>query len=127
MALFLVALVMGTLLAGSAAFAGHGLLAAALVAAVLAAAWLAGAAVRVAAAHGTVVSGQDRGYADRVTGLFVANGVLGPLAIGLGVLALRRHARLLPTAAVAVALGVADLGLLAAMLASHGLTWQFTS
>ena len=135
MVLVIVALVLGTLLVGTTAFAGHGLLLAAAVGAAAAGIWLTGAAVRLAAGHGGVVD-SERGYGDTVavtallsgvTGLFVANGVLGPLAIGLGVLAMRRHARLLPTAALAVVLGAADLVLLAAMVASHGFTWQFAS
>src|SRR3954454_15505599 len=135
MVLVIVALVLGTLLVGTTAFAGHGLLLAALVAVAVAGVWLAGAAVRLAATDGDVVPG-ERWYGDKVavtallsglTGLFIANGILGPLAIGLGVLALRRHARLLPTATVAIGLGVADLVLLVAMVASHGFTWQFTS
>jgi hypothetical protein len=133
--LVIVALVLGTLLVGTTAFAGHGLLLAAAVGAAAVTVWLAGAAVRLAGVHGTVHD-DERWYGDRValtallsgaTGLFVANGILGPLAIGLGVLAVRRHARLLPTAMLAVGLGVADLVLLVAMVASHGFTWQFAS
>lgn len=67
-------------------------------------------------------------------GLFVLNLVFGPLAIGLGVTALRhtasRHGGSSRGAAViAIALGVADVAVLAALalgsVAHGGLVWHF--
>jgi len=58
-------------------------------------------------------------------GLFMLNFVFGPIAIGLGVTAHRRGARL---GIVAVALGVADVVLelvLASLWFGHGLVWHF--
>ena len=74
------------------------------------------------------------------TGLFILNLVFGPIAIGLGVTALRRgagaRAARVPAAdraaaVISVVLGVADLAVLAALLlhsASSGtLVWHFGS
>jgi hypothetical protein len=58
-------------------------------------------------------------------GLFMLNLVFGPIAIGLGVTAHRRGARL---GIVAVVLGVADVMLelvLAGLWFRHGLVWHF--
>jgi hypothetical protein len=67
-----------------------------------------------------------------VAGLFVFNVIFGPLAIGVGVAALRRHmapARTRAAALAGVALGAADLIVLAVLvavsLAHGGITWHF--
>ncbi|MGD0556600.1 MAG: hypothetical protein ABSA93_16695 [Streptosporangiaceae bacterium] len=60
-------------------------------------------------------------------GLFMLNLVFGPIAIGLGVTALRRHVAG-PVALVAIALGAADVILelvLAGLWFRHGLVWRF--
>ena len=63
-------------------------------------------------------------------GLFVLNLVFGPIAIGLGATALRRGTQR-AAALTAVALGTADLVVLAALLvhsALHGgVVWRFGS
>lgn len=66
-------------------------------------------------------------------GLFVFNVIFGPLAIGLGVAALRRHhasERTRALALIGAVLGVADLIVLAVLVAlsfaAHGsVTWHF--
>ena len=63
-------------------------------------------------------------------GLLVANLVLGPLAVGLGVIALRRDPGRRGRAALGVLLGVADVAvflLLAAHAGAHhgALNWSF--
>jgi hypothetical protein len=67
-------------------------------------------------------------------GLFILNLVFGPIAIGLGVTAIRRGVRpALPraTALASIVLGAADLVVLLVLVAlslSHGgLTWHFGS
>ena len=63
-------------------------------------------------------------------GLFILNLVFGPIAIGLGATALRRGAQR-PAALTAIALGVADLAVLAVLVlhsAAHGgVVWRFGS
>jgi hypothetical protein len=67
-----------------------------------------------------------------LVGLLFANLVLGPAAIGLGIAALRRGTSRRGRAALAIALGVADL-VVFALLAAHsatghgGVTWNFST
>jgi hypothetical protein len=70
------------------------------------------------------------GFVSGLIGLLVGNLVLGPLAIALGVMSLRGGTKRRGRAALAVALGIADL-LVFAALALHstsghgGLSWHF--
>lgn len=137
----IVPLVLGALLLGTAAFAGHWLTAALLGVLAVLLVWLVGAAVRVATDGGLpalvptrgaryVERGADRRRAARssadslavvallcaTTGLFLLNVVLGPLATALGVAALHRGARLRPTAILAAVLGVVDVVLFTTMV-----------
>ncbi|HYZ55594.1 MAG TPA: hypothetical protein VE733_19110 [Streptosporangiaceae bacterium] len=102
------------------------------------------ARAQVALSPATSAAAQRRGYAESAgsmasaavllgaAGLFVFNVVFGPLAIGVGTAALRRRtttgwAR--AAALAGVALGAADLIVLAALvavsLAHGGITWHF--
>lgn len=65
-------------------------------------------------------------------GLFLLNLVFGPIAIGLGSAALRRGSQRRAAGLAAVALGTADLAVLAALIAhsaaAHGgIVWHFGS
>jgi hypothetical protein len=67
-------------------------------------------------------------------GLFILNVVFGPVAIGLGITSLRRGARARAawmTGMASIALGVADLAVLAVLIGSSlghgGLVWHFGS
>jgi predicted lipid-binding transport protein (Tim44 family) len=67
-----------------------------------------------------------------LTGLLVANLLLGPLAIGLGISALRRRESSRGRAVLAIVLGVADIAVFAvlathAVLGHHGPIWRFGS
>jgi len=66
-----------------------------------------------------------------LVGLLVANLLLGPLAIGLGVSALRRRDGSRGRAILAIALGIADLAVFAALAVhsalGHGAIWHFGS
>jgi hypothetical protein len=67
-----------------------------------------------------------------LAGLLIANIALGPLAIGLGILALRDGTPRRGRAALGIALGVADLLVLAALALRSGAgaghpTWRFGS
>ncbi|MDH6126771.1 DUF4190 domain-containing protein [Kitasatospora sp. GP82] len=58
-------------------------------------------------------------------GLLIFNLVLGPLALTLGTLALVRQTRRRGRALLGIALGLADLAVLATtVLAGHGTIWQ---
>jgi hypothetical protein len=67
-----------------------------------------------------------------LVGLLFGNIVLGPAAIGLGITALRRGTTRRGRAALAIALGVADLAIFV-LLAVHsaaghgGVTWNFST
>lgn len=70
------------------------------------------------------------GVLSGLVGLFILNLVLGPVAIGLGIVALRRGVARV-TAVSSIALGAADVIVLLVLIAlsfSHGaLTWHFGS
>lgn len=58
-------------------------------------------------------------------GLLILNLVLGPIAVALGTAALMRGTRRRGRAVLGIALGIADLAVLAAVtLAGHGTVWQ---
>ncbi|WP_236239842.1 DUF4190 domain-containing protein [Streptomyces sp. CC228A] len=60
-----------------------------------------------------------------LVGLVAFNLLLGPLAIGLAVLALRRRTRRRGRALLGLALGVADLAVLAALVTANGtVSWS---
>ncbi|EFL19411.1 hypothetical protein [Streptomyces sp. C] len=60
-----------------------------------------------------------------LVGLLVMNLLLGPTAVVLGVLALRRHTARPGRACLGVALGVADLVVLACLVTADG-TWSWS-
>ncbi|AZM87106.1 MULTISPECIES: DUF4190 domain-containing protein [Streptomyces] len=60
-----------------------------------------------------------------LVGLLVMNLLLGPAAVVLGVLALRRHTARPGRACLGVALGVADLVVLACLVTADG-TWSWS-
>jgi hypothetical protein len=65
-----------------------------------------------------------------LVGLLVGNLILGPLAIGLGIAALRGANPRRGRAVLAIALGVADLAVFAYLTlhsAGHGVLWKFGS
>ncbi len=66
-----------------------------------------------------------------LVGLLVGNLVLGPVAIGLGIAALRGPNPRRGRAVLAIALGVADLAIFAFLTlhsaAGHGVLWKFGS
>lgn len=66
-----------------------------------------------------------------LVGLLVGNLVLGPVAIGLGIAALRGENPRRGRAALAIALGVADLAIFVFLTlhsaAGHGVLWKFGS
>ena len=66
-----------------------------------------------------------------LVGLLVGNLILGPLAIGLGIAALRGENPRRGRAILAIALGVADLAIFAFLTlrseAGHGVLWKFGS
>jgi predicted lipid-binding transport protein (Tim44 family) len=66
-----------------------------------------------------------------LVGLLVGNLILGPLAIGLGIAALRGENPRRGRAILAIALGVADLAIFAFLTlrseTGHGVLWKFGS
>ena len=82
---------------------------------------------RSAGAGKSVVS-----FLSGLVGLLVANLLLGPLAITLGIMALRENTPRRGRAVLGIALGVADLVVFAALTlhsvgGSTGPTWRFSS
>ncbi|HEU5356065.1 MAG TPA: hypothetical protein VFU65_16445 [Actinocrinis sp.] len=69
-------------------------------------------------------------FVSGLVGLLVGNLILGPLAIGLGIAALRGANPRRGRAVLAIALGVADLAVFAFLTlhsAGHGVLWKFGS
>lgn len=70
-------------------------------------------------------------FVSGLVGLLVGNLILGPLAIGLGIAALRGANPRRGRAMLAIALGVADLAIFAFLTlrseAGHGVLWKFGS